>query len=347
MHIRNIYIEKGIKILKMVKIPKLDLKDKRIIAALDMDARMPITELARHVQLSRQTVEYRIRRMQEHGVIYRAVGVFDSVVVGFKWYRVAFRLLDITQEKKDALLQYLSHHKHILWLGEGGGNWDLVMNFVCEDTFAFNKIFEDIISKYGAAILDYEVLIYVDVGDQERSYILPRQNIANRKEFFHEMKQNHHVVLDKLDKGIIKVLAKNAWVSNLELGKQLKCSANTVKKRIQNLRKKKILLGFRLFVHVTAMGYQCHMLFLGIKRLDLEQEKKLLSYLRTIPNITFIVKHVGRWRIGMEIETKTAEEFQKIFVDIRGKFNDIISDFESFPLFKDHAFNYFPEGCLE
>ena len=48
----------------------------------------------------------------------------------------------------------------------------------------------------------------------------------------------------------------------------------------------------------------------------------------------------------MEIETKTTEEFQDIFVDIRGKFSDIITDFESFPLFRDHAINYFPEGNL-
>ena len=79
----------------------------------------------------------------------------------------------------------------------------------------------------------------------------------------------------------------------------------------------------------------------------LKREKELYNYLKTIPNITFLVKHIGRWRIGMEIETKDEQEFQEIFVDIRGKFSDIINDFESFPLFKDHAINYFPEGCLD
>ena len=49
----------------------------------------------------------------------------------------------------------------------------------------------------------------------------------------------------------------------------------------------------------------------------------------------------------MEIETKTLEEFQEIFVDIRGKFGDLIAGFESFPLFKDHVIDYFPTGCLE
>ena len=49
----------------------------------------------------------------------------------------------------------------------------------------------------------------------------------------------------------------------------------------------------------------------------------------------------------MEIETKSELEFHDIFVGIRGRFSDIITGFESFPLFKDHVVNYFPDGCLK
>ena len=49
----------------------------------------------------------------------------------------------------------------------------------------------------------------------------------------------------------------------------------------------------------------------------------------------------------MEVETKDEREFQEIFVDIRGRFSDIITDFETFPIFWDHVFNYFPKGNLE
>ena len=49
----------------------------------------------------------------------------------------------------------------------------------------------------------------------------------------------------------------------------------------------------------------------------------------------------------MEIETKSEQEFQDVFVEIRGKFSDIISDYESFPIFKDHVINYFPLGNLD
>lgn len=325
--------------------PKIDLKDRKILAALDMNARMPMTELAKKVGLSRQVVEYRIKRMQRENIIFGAIGVFDSVVVGHSWYRVAFRLINATKEEKDELIKHLANHEHICWLGEVGGNWDLAMNFVCKDNFQFNEVFENLIETHGKLIRDYEILIYTDVHDLQRKYILKDEE--QRKEFFHEMKYNASVKLDTLDKNIIRELSKDALISNVDLGQKLGVAANTIKNRINEMMKNKLLLGFRLFVNPSVLGYKSHMLFLEITKLDLQREKELYNYLKSIPNVTFLVKHIGKWRIGMEIETKSTEEFQEIFVDIRGRFSDIITNFESFPLFKDHAINYFPEGNLK
>ncbi len=322
---------------------KIDLKDKRILSELDMDARMPMTILAKKVGLSRQVVEYRIKRLKRENVIFGSKAIFDSVVTGFKWYRVAFRLLNVKKEEKEELIRYLKNHKHICWLGEVGGNWDLVMNFICSDNFQFNNIFEELITKYGKLIRDYEILIYINLHDLERGYIIKKEN-KQRKEFYHEMKVNPEVKLDNLDNNIIIELSKNADITNIELANKLEVTGNTIKNRINEMKKNKLLLGFRLFINPVVFGYKSHMLFLEITRLDLEKEKQLYTYLKTIPNITFIVKHIGKWRIGMEIETKDGQEFQDIFVDIRGKFSEIITDFESFPLFRDHAINYFPEG---
>jgi len=331
--------------LKQDKMIQIDLKDKKILSSLDLNARMPLSELARKVGLSRQVVEYRIKRLQEEKVILGIKAVFDSGVVGYIWYRVLFRLLNVSKIKKEEIIEYLENHPHTFWLGEVGEDWDIVVNFVCKDNFQFNQIFEEIVSKYGNFLLDYEVLIYLGVHDLERSYLLDKKE--PKKYFFHEMKTDPKVRIDALDREIIKELSQDAWISNLQLGLELKVSANTIKNRIQEMQKNKLLLGFRLFVNPATLGYQSFMLFLEINRLDLQKEKMLFAYFKSIPNITFAVKHIGKWRIGLEIETKSVQEFQDIFIEIRGRFAEIITDFDSFPLFKDYKINYFPEGCLK
>lgn len=322
----------------------IDLKDRKILAELDLNARMPFSKLAKNVGLSRQVVEYRIDKMKEQGIIFGSKAVFDSVKAGFNWYRIAFRLLNISEKEKNEFIQYLKNNEYVFWLGEVGGNWDIVVNFICKDNFKFNELFEEIIGKYGTKIRDYEILIYINVYDFNRAYILPEKK--GRNEFVHEMKYDSEIKIDEVDIKIISELSEDAWQTNIELAKKLNLAPNTIKNRITGMMKSKLLLGFRLFINPSALGYKSHMLFLEINKLDLEKEKELHNYLESIPNITFVVKHIGKWRIGLEIETKDEKEFQDIFVNIRGKFSDIITNFESFPLFRDHKINYFPKGNL-
>jgi len=324
---------------------KLDKKDRRILTELDMNARVPLTKLAKKVGLSRQVVDYRIKKLQKEKVIFGALTIFDSVRVGYNWYRLTLRLLNITKEKKNEIINYLKSHEYIGWLGEIGGNWDLAMNFICSDTFEFNKIFEEIIKKYGEFINNYEILVYINLHDYQRTYILDTKKA--RKEFFHEMQLNKKLKLDDIDKKIIKEISLNAFMTNVEIGQKLKISRNTVKNRIEHMKKNKIILGFRLMINPSVFGYSSHMLFLGVNKINTQREKEFHAYLKSIPNISFVVKHIGKWRIGMEIETRNEKEFQDIFVEIRGKFSDIISDFETFPIFKDHAINYFANGNLK
>lgn len=324
--------------------PKLDLKDRKILVELDLNARMPLTELSKKVGLSRQVVEYRIKRMQEENIILGAKAVFDTAVIGYSWYRIMLRLLNITKEQKTQILTELKSHPHTFWLGEVGEDWDIVVNLICKDHFQFNNLFEEFFAKHSKFILDYEVLIYLNAHDFARSYLTSMA--PEREELFHEMKVNPNYHLDALDKRIIAELSQDAWINNIQLGQKLGVAGNTIKNRIDLMTKNKLLLGFRLFINPSVIGYQSYMLFLGMNKLNLKREAELFAFLSSTPQITFAVKHIGKWRIGLEIETKTLNEFQDIFVEIRGKFADIITDFDSFPLFKDHMINYFPEGCL-
>ncbi len=56
-------------------LPDLDRYDRAILSALSEDGRMPVTELARRVGLTKTPVQARVRRLEESGVIagYRAM----------------------------------------------------------------------------------------------------------------------------------------------------------------------------------------------------------------------------------------------------------------------------------
>jgi len=326
-------------------VAKIDMKDRRLLSEMDMDAKAPMKALARRCRLSRQVADYRLRRLREQGVAFGALTIFDSAVAGYKWYRVLLSLNKISVGQKGDLLGYLKNHRFVFWLGEVGGNWDIVVNFVCRDHFHFNSIFEEMMQKHGQFVKRHEILIYIDVHDMPRAYLLPTD--SPRMEFYHAMKPNSSLVLDNVDKGIIRILGKDASASATYISEKIGASPQTVNARVAKMLLAKFILGFRLFINPSALGYQSHMVFFEMNRIEPESEKTFVNYLKGVPNVTFIVRHLGKWRIGLEIETRTQEEFQDIFVRIRTKFAGLIDGFESFPLFRDHVIDYFPEGNFD
>ncbi len=328
------------------KYVKIDLKDRRILNELDMDARMPINKLANLVGLSRQVVKYRIERMKKDGIIIDSVAVFDSAVAGYGWYRLVLRLGPMdTPNRKEEIIHFLSNHSNSLWVGIVGGNWDIVVNFIARDNYAFNALLENFLGKYGAFVKAYESLVYVKVRDQKRSHVLENQQSV--KGFNHKMKFDPLVILDNLDWKIISVLSKDCSHSNFQIGQICGVSDKTIKSRVKFMEDKKLLLGYRLLIHPSAIGYEPYMVFLGIHNLQADREDSLLKFLSASSGVTYVVKHIGRWRIGLEIEAKNRMEFQDFLVNLREKFGDIINDFEIFPIFRDYKINYFPAGDIK
>jgi DNA-binding Lrp family transcriptional regulator len=321
-----------------------DELDNKILGILDKDGRIPAVQIAEELGVSRQVISARITRLEERKVILGHYTIFDSGVVGYNWYRVLFRLLNVSKSQKQEFLQYLKTHDHVAWLGEVGGRWDIAVNFACESPSAFNTIHEEISVKFGPVVKDVEVLVYVDIYDYSRSYL--GSSGGSRKKFFHQMSSGGSAVIDELDKRLIRALSQQARVDNTALGAQLSVTRNTIKNRIDRLIEKKVILGFRTFVDLKKLGYESNMLFLQINRMDRERETELYLYLQMLDQVTFVVKHIGKWKVGLEIETQSSHDFQEVLLNIRSEFSDLISDYDTFPLLQDHMINYFPEGIL-
>jgi DNA-binding Lrp family transcriptional regulator len=327
------------------QLPRIDLKDRKILRVLDMDVRMPIKQLARKVGVSRQVAQYRIERMMKEGVISGFLAIFDSAAVGKRWFRVVVQLRRISAPEKKAFIDYFKSNPHVVWLGEVGGNWDFVINMVSDDQFSFDRLFSGILERWGAYIQRYEILVYINVRDRQRAYILPEYEPGGST-LFHEMKFNRVVSLDALDRRIIREFSKNASLSYSEIASKLSVSYKTVQNRMEAMMENRILLGYRAMINPNKLGHESYMLFLGTNAYDAGLEKQLDEFLNH-PNVTFVVRQLGRWRIGLEAEFGSREEFQKFLIELRTRFGEMISEYETFPIFHDHVIDYFPPGALD
>ncbi len=323
-----------------VNMKGIDLKDKKILAALDMNARMPMKELAKKVRVSREVVEYRLKRLTKLGIVGGTHAVFDVDVIGYRSYRLLLRLFNLTQKEKGKLINYFREHKKTWWVASVGGRWDIIMNFIAHDQTEFNDIFEGIVAEYGENIQDYEILTYISINDFPRRYILNSK--VSDEEFFHAMRYKPNVSVDKVDLKIMETIAANSRESYTDIAKEVGLTRNAVKSRIKKLEEVGLILGYRLTYHPSKAGKNSYLLMLNINNLKKDREKELVEYAKVNPNVIFAVKHIGKYRITFEVEIEDEKKFHSFLFDLRGKFNDILLDFDFFPIFYDHKVNYFP-----
>ena len=76
----------------MVESVELDLKDRKILYELDVDARQSLAEIGKKVGLSKEVVNYRIKRLEKEEVIIRYSTIIDLFRIGLKKYKLYLRL---------------------------------------------------------------------------------------------------------------------------------------------------------------------------------------------------------------------------------------------------------------
>lgn len=83
-------------------LPRLDRYDAAILAALSADGRMPVTELASRVGLTKSPVQARVKRLEDTGVIAGYRAILNPIRMGLA--HVAFVEVRL-QDTREAALQ--------------------------------------------------------------------------------------------------------------------------------------------------------------------------------------------------------------------------------------------------
>ena len=66
----------------------IDVKDRKILYQLDMNARQSFSQIGKKVGLPKTVVSYRVKKMQKNGIINNFYTVIDTFKLGYSSYRI-------------------------------------------------------------------------------------------------------------------------------------------------------------------------------------------------------------------------------------------------------------------
>ncbi|MBT3297707.1 Lrp/AsnC family transcriptional regulator [archaeon] len=136
---------------------KLDQKDKQILEFISQKARKSVAEISRKTGIQRDSVIYRIKRMESSGVIRFFHTVIDPVVLGYPVYTfVNITLHNFNNQDEKSFRGYLKEHSNVVYVAKTTGKWDYTIAIAARDLADFDEVMWNIRKKYSKIIKEYD-----------------------------------------------------------------------------------------------------------------------------------------------------------------------------------------------
>jgi len=311
---------------------KIDLKDRKILYHLDLNCRQSNTQIGKKVGLSKQVVDYRIKRMEDEGIITSYWTLINSFVLGFDVYRYYITFQNATQKIKEEMINFLIQYKNTWTVYSASGFFDLGILIWVRNLQKFNNFWEEFNDKYGDYILEKIFSVVLKANSYRHTFLISDDfDVSERKKYI-QIGPGPLVKIDKLDYEILNVLVLHARKAVIEIAEQLGCSSQTVNYRIKNLIEKGIIQSFKVSINSSKIGLQQSCIDLWLRKLS--KRKEIWRYLENNPNITYMQTNAGFADLENELIVNGLDSLERIMEDLSEKFTGYIRKY-SFFIFKN------------
>ena len=150
----------------------LDAKNKQILQCLFENGRMPVSEIAKKSNTSKDVVSYRLTKLQENNILLNVVPVINYPLLGYNTYRLQLNFTPEGEKIINELIKYFSKLNHVSWITKLDGNWELVILFLCKNVNDFNAVFEKIMIEKGKIIQNKRFTIVTSITHMSPQYLL-------------------------------------------------------------------------------------------------------------------------------------------------------------------------------
>ncbi len=318
---------------------KLDSKDCKILYELDVDARQPLSRIAKKVMLSREGILYRVRKLKESGVIRKYLTIINMSKLGFTHHKIFVKLHNITKSEESDLINDLVSNPFVSWVASCDGKYSLIFGVKSRNMVEFSNIMNDIENKYWRYFMNKDISTIVESRHFYRNYLVEDRKIIRKALKWGGVPEKNE--LGEIDECILDELAIDSRVSSVDISGKLKISADSVIRRIKKMEKSGIIEHYMIFLNNAVMGQQYFKILISLHSMNRGKRQEMISYCHSNPNIIYIVESVGPWQMEMDVEVKNMADFRKMINDFSNKFTEVINDYSVLNVYDEYKFRLF------
>jgi DNA-binding Lrp family transcriptional regulator len=313
----------------MINIDKID---KKILFELEKNARIPDVKLARIIGKSKDTVRYRIKRLEKLKVITGYRTWIDIARLGYRASTIYLKILNLPEEKKK-LINDILNDKRVYWFGIAEGVWNIGITFFIKSNDELFNIKNSILSKYDNLIIDSIITDLVNVSVHEKIFLVKeKSSLITFTEDFEKIE------IDEIDKKVLSELYTDSRANLAYIAYKNKTSVDIVRNRIKKLEKLRIIIRYTICLDYQQLGYEFYKSFIYLNSHDDQEIKSMLKYAEQSDKIINMVKQVAPWDFEFIIFARSFKEYNDTISELTEKFPKNIKKIESATMSLDVIF---------
>jgi Lrp/AsnC family transcriptional regulator for asnA, asnC and gidA len=321
---------------------KIDLKDRKILYQLDLNSRQSFSQIGKKVGLHKDVVTYRVKKLQEKGIIKGFYTETDDYKLGYNRHRFYFNYQNISPEKKEEIIDFFIKNKYTRIIHSTEGHYDLVLISDVKGITKSYSVWKNILSKYRDNFKDQVFSIIYKAYIYRYSFIFNEKDkgkITREKSIVYG--SDERAEIDDLDYKILELIAQNARIPIIEIVEKLNVNAITVNNRIKKLKKLGIIKAFRVDISLPLLGFKRYKVDIFLK--DYDNLPYIIDYVDNDPNLDEIILSIGYADLELIYILKNTNELRETMEDLSIKFPNTIKNYFYFSAFKTHKWSWMPE----
>jgi len=327
----------------------LDMLDRKILFELDRDPLQSFSSIARRVEAPKSTVNSRLRRLFETGIIREIIPVVDVDKLGFGVYLVNLRLHEVDSEAYNRIIGFLVEHPNIAWVVRCRGPWTIMIAIFARDLGHYTRVLMEVADACHHKLKSYDTFIvyekyilgqrYLLIADRYTDFVFDDSRIYIDGSDVKELNEEDYLILERI--------RENARDSASFIARQLDLPQQTVVKRISRLKQLHVIKKYQPVFDPNKMGYEWHEVFIRFKNLTEARRRNFVNVIHSIPEVIHINLCVGNWDANFELHVRNESEFEYVYSEVKEDFDHIIQKDDHIVIEEEYKFSFLIDAVLK
>lgn len=137
---------------------QLDDLDYKILEAAAAPGALSNRQLAQKLAIPASTVDLRMRKLHERGVIEGQIMAVDCTRYGYQPFKLLIYSKGVDTELSTALQKFCERHLHVTYLIECLGSWDYEIGIEVAQTEQVTGVMQEILEEFGGSVSSVKLL---------------------------------------------------------------------------------------------------------------------------------------------------------------------------------------------